>query len=100
MDYDQLNLDELLKEKESLNSDIENCKIAKKLIFDSKGILNLLQKANGLVHKEGLTLDQANNEIQKDLKKIQEDFFNIDLEQDHLYQKLNEVNIAIINKEK
>ncbi|MFW1857074.1 hypothetical protein [Acinetobacter defluvii] len=98
MNYDQLNLDELLIEKETLNSNIENCKFNRRLIFENKGILYLLKKSNKLVCENGLTPEQANNELQQEIKKIQEEFLNIDLEQDHLYQKLNEVNIAIINK--
>jgi len=99
MNHENISLQDLLDRQAELCKQIKNCKISKKQIFESKSILELLKKAHKLV-QNGLTPEQADNKIQQEIKKIQEYFLNIDLEQDRLYQKLNEVNIAIINKEK
>ena len=99
MNHENISLQDLLNRQADICKKIKNCKISKKQIFESKSILELLKKAHKLV-QNGLTPEQANNDIQQEIKKIQEDFLNIDLEQDSLYQKLNEVNIAIISKEK
>lgn len=96
MNHENISLQDLLDIQADLCKQIKNCKISKKQIFESKSILELLKKAHKLV-QNGLTPEQANNEIQLEIKKIQEDFLDLDLEQDRLYQKLNEVNIAIIN---
>lgn len=99
MNHENISLHDLLDRQADVCKQINNCKILKKQIFKSKSIFELFKKAHKLV-QNGLTPEQANNDIQQEIKKIQEDFLNIDLEQDRLYQKLNEINIAIINKEK
>lgn len=98
MNYENYDLKELLTAQSNLYTKIDNCRLSKRQLFDSKGILELLKIANKLV-QNSLTLEQANDVIQKEIIKIQEDFFKLDLKQENLYQQLNEIDIAIKNKE-
>lgn len=76
MNYENHDLQKLLTAQSNLYTKIDNCRLAKRQLFDSKGILELLKIANKLV-QNGLTPEQANDVIQKEIIKIQEDFLSL-----------------------
>lgn len=88
MSHTHPNLEQLLVEKNVLESKINEYKLHKTIIFEQKGIEVILIKGKQLVQK-GFTAQQANEVLQKICREVCEELSKIDLEIEILEKQLS-----------
>ena len=85
------NLEQLLVEKNALESKINEYKLHKTIIFEQKGIEAILEQGKQLVQK-GFTAQQANEVLQKICREVCEELSKIDFEIEILEKKLSNID--------
>lgn len=85
------NLEQLLAEKNVLESKINEYKLHKTIIFEQKGIEVILKKGKQLVQK-GFTAQQANEVLQKICHEVCEELSKIDFEIENLEKQLSNID--------
>lgn len=85
------NLEQLLAEKNELESQIKDYKFRKQIIFETKGIEAILEQGKQLVQK-GFTAQQANEVLQKICREVCEELSKIDLEIEILEKQLSNID--------
>lgn len=81
------NLEQLLAEKNILESKINEYKLRKKIIFETNGIEAILEQGKQLVQND-FTAQQVNNVLQNICRKAYEELCQIDKELQVMEEKL------------
>lgn len=87
MSHTHPNLEQLLAQKNELESKINEYKLHKTIIFEQKGIEVILKKGKQLVQK-GFTAQQADSVLQQICREVCEELSKIDFEIENLEKQL------------
>ena len=90
------NLEQLLAEKNVLESKINEYKLRKQIIFETNGIEAILEQGKQLVQK-GFTAQQANEVLQKICREAYEELCQIDKELQVMEEKLIALDNSIMS---